>query len=55
MLADLEKKESAGLKATLAELSATLVELSAVSPAHKVEENYRRFLPWPRSAHRSRN
>lgn len=35
MMADLEK-ESAGLKATLA-------ELSVVSPAHEVEENYRRF------------
>ena len=35
MMADLEK-ESAGLKAALA-------ELSAVSPAHEVEENYRRF------------
>ena len=35
MVADLEK-ESAGLKATLA-------ELSVVSPAHEVEENYRRF------------
>lgn len=35
MMADLEK-ESAGLKAALA-------ELSVVSPAHEVEENYRRF------------
>ena len=35
MVADLEK-ESAGLKAILA-------ELSAVTPAHEVEENYRRF------------
>ena len=35
MMADLEK-ESAGLKATL-------TELSVASPAHEVEENYRRF------------
>ena len=35
VVADLER-ESAGLKATLA-------ELSAASPAHEVEENYRRF------------
>lgn len=44
MMADLEK-ESAGLKATLA-------ELSAVSPAHEVEENYRRFFALPGSTPR---